>query len=67
MAKGWGRRLSLAALALSVGGVGAALIAAAGTGAGACSYGAGLGVLRYALPASVAGALLAIIAWFISR
>jgi uncharacterized protein (DUF1499 family) len=64
---GWARRLSLAALALSIGGVTAALIAAVGTGAGAWSYGAGLGVLRYALLAAVAGGILAIVAWFISR
>jgi len=63
----WGKRLSLAALALSVGGVGAALVAAVGTGAGAWTYGAGLGVLRYALLAAVAGAVLAIVAWLVAR
>lgn len=63
----WGRRLSLAALALSLGGVAAALIAALGTGAGAWTYGAGLGVLRYALLAAVAGGLLSIVAWFVAR
>lgn len=63
----WGRRLSLLALALSVGGVAAALIAAVGTGRGLWTYGAGLGVLRYALLAAAAGALLAIVAWFVSR
>jgi uncharacterized protein (DUF1499 family) len=63
----WGRRLSLAALALSLGGVGAALVAALGTGAGAWTYGAGLGVLRYALLAAVAGGLLSIVAWFVAR
>lgn len=64
---GWGRSLSLAALALSIGSVGAALIAALGTGAGAWPFGAGLGVLRYALYAAVAGGILAIIAWFVAR
>jgi uncharacterized protein (DUF1499 family) len=64
---GWGRRLSLLALALSLGGVGAALVAAIGTGAGMWNYGAGLGVLRYALLAAAAGGLLAVVAWFISR
>ncbi len=64
---GWGRRLSWLALALSLGGVTAALVAAIGTGAGWWAYGAGLGVLRYALMASAAGAVLAIIAWFVSR
>jgi uncharacterized protein (DUF1499 family) len=63
----WGRRLSLAALALSLGGVGAALVAALGTGAGAWTHGAGLGVLRYALLAAVAGGLLSIVAWFVAR
>lgn len=64
---GWGRRLSLLALALSVGGVAAALVAAIGTGAGYWKYGAGLGALRYALLAAVAGSLLAIVAWFVAR
>ena len=63
----WGRRLSRLALALSLGGVTAALVAAIGTGAGLWAYGAGLGVLRYALLAAAAGGLLAIIAWFVSR
>jgi uncharacterized protein (DUF1499 family) len=63
----WGRRLSLLALALSVGGVSAALVAALGTGAGLWTYVGGLGVLRYALMAAVAGGLLAIVAWIISR
>lgn len=64
---GWGRRLSLLALALSLGGVAAALVAAVGTGAGLWNYGAGLGVLRYALFAAAAGGLLAVIAWFVAR
>ena len=60
-------RLPLIALALSVGGVTAALVAALGTGAGWWTYGAGLGVLRYSLFAAIAGGLLAVIAWFVSR
>jgi uncharacterized protein (DUF1499 family) len=64
---GWGKRLSLLALALSLGGVAAALVAAVGTGAGWWDYGAGLGVLRYALLAAAAGGLLSIVAWFVSR
>lgn len=63
----WARRLSWLALGLSLGGVAAALIAAVGTGAGAWPYGTGLGVLRYALYAAVAGGLLAIVGWFVSR
>lgn len=63
----WARRLSGLALALSLGGVAAALIAAVGTGAGAWAYGVGLGVLRYALYAAVAGGLLAIVASIVSR
>jgi uncharacterized protein (DUF1499 family) len=47
--------------------VAAALVAALGTGAGAWTYVGGLGALRYALFAAVAGGLLAIIAWFVSR
>jgi uncharacterized protein (DUF1499 family) len=63
----WPRRLSRLALALSVGGVAVAAIAAVGTGMGLWSYGAGLGALRYALPAAVAGGVLAIVAWIIGR
>jgi hypothetical protein len=63
----WPRRLSRLALALSVCGVAVAAIAAVGTGTGLWSYGAGLGALRYALPAAVAGGLLAIVAWIIGR
>jgi uncharacterized protein (DUF1499 family) len=63
----WPRRLSRLALALSLGGVAVAAIAAVGTGAGLWSYGAGLGALRYALPAAVTGGLLAIVAWIIGR
>lgn len=61
------RRLSWAALALSLGAVVAALVAGLGTGAGWWPYGAGLGALRYALYAAVAGGLLAIVAWFVGR
>jgi uncharacterized protein (DUF1499 family) len=64
---GWARRLSWLALALSLGGVAAALIAAVGTGAEAWSYRSGLGVLRYALYAALAGGVLAMVAWIVSR
>ena len=63
----WARRLSWLALALSLGGVAAALVAALGAGAGAWPYGAGLGALRYALYAAIAGGVLAIVAWVVSR
>ena len=63
----WARRLSWLAVVLSIGGVAAALIAALGTGGGAWHFGAGLGALRYALYAAVAGGLLAIIAWIVGR
>ena len=63
----WGRRLSWAALALSVGGLAAALIAAVGSGGGAWSFMTGFGILRYAFFAAIAGGLLAIIAFFMAR
>ncbi len=61
------RRLTWVALALSLGGVVAALIAALGSAAGAWSFGAGLGALRYALYAALAGGVLAIVAFVLSR
>ncbi|MDP3674991.1 MAG: DUF1499 domain-containing protein [Novosphingobium sp.] len=63
----WGRRLSWGALVLTVGGVAAALVAAVGSGAGAWSFGIGFGILRYAFFASIAGGLLAIVAFFVAR
>ncbi|CAA9504427.1 MAG: hypothetical protein AVDCRST_MAG44-1006 [uncultured Sphingomonas sp.] len=63
----WTPRLSWLALALSLGGLTTALVAAVGTGAGAWAYGAGLGALRYALYAAVAGGLLAVVAFLMSR
>ena len=63
----WARRLSWLALILSLGGVAAALVAALGSAAGAWSFGAGLGALRYALYAAVAGGVLAVVAWIASR
>ncbi|MBA3666726.1 MAG: DUF1499 domain-containing protein [Sphingomonas sp.] len=63
----WGRRLSWVALALSLGGLAAALIAAAGSGAGAWSFGIGFTILRYAFYAAIAGGLLAIVAFVVSR
>jgi len=63
----WARRLTWLALILSLGGVAAALIAALGSAANIWGYGAGLGALRYALYAAVAGGVLAIVAWIASR
>lgn len=63
----WGRRLSWIALALSLGGLAAALIAAAGSGVGAWPFRTGFGILRYAFYAAIAGGLLAIVAFVIAR
>jgi hypothetical protein len=63
----WGRRLSWAALALSVGGLAAALVAAAGSGAGAWPFRIGFTILRYAFYAAISGGLLAIVAFAIAR
>jgi len=63
----WGRRLSWVALALSIGGLAAALIAAAGSGAGAWPFGIGFAILRYAFYAAIAGGLLAIVAFVVAR
>jgi uncharacterized protein (DUF1499 family) len=59
---GWGGALTWLALALSVGGAAAALVAAVGSGQGWWHFGAGLGALRYAFYAAAAGGVLAIIA-----
>ncbi|MCY7280987.1 MAG: DUF1499 domain-containing protein [Sphingomonas bacterium] len=61
------RRLTWLALALSLGGVTAALIAALGSAADAWNFGTGLGALRYALYATLAGGVLAIVAFVLSR
>lgn len=63
----WGRRLSWGALALSVGGLAAALIAAAGSGSGSWSFMTGFGILRYAFFAAIGGGLLAIIVFVSAR
>ncbi len=60
-----GRRLSWAALALTCGGLAAALIAAAGSGADAWSFRTGFAILRYAFYAAMAGGVLAIVAFFL--
>ena len=63
----WGRRLAWVALALSGGGLAAALIAAAGTGTGAWSFRIGLTILTYAFFAAIGGGLLAIIVFVSAR
>ena len=63
----WWRRLSWLALALSFGGLAAALIAAAGSGAGAWPFRIGFTILRYAFYAAIAGGLLAILAFVLAR
>ncbi len=63
----WGRRLSWLALALTVGGLAAALIAAAGSAFDAWPFRTGFGILRYAFYAAMAGGVLAIAAFFVSR
>ena len=63
----WGRRLSWVALALAVGGLAAALIAAAGSGAGAWTFRTGFSILRYAFYAAMAGGVLAIVAYIVAR
>lgn len=63
----WGRWLSWLALALSAGGLAAALIAAAGSGAGALHFRVGFTILRYAFYAAIAGGLMAIVAFVIAR
>ncbi len=63
----WGRRLSWVALALAVGGLAAALIAAVGSGTEAWTFRTGFSILRYAFYAAIAGGLLAIVAFFVAR
>jgi len=64
---GWAARLSLLALALSVGGLAAALVAAIGSGADAWNFRFGFAILRYAFYAAIAGGLLAIVAFVIGQ
>jgi hypothetical protein len=64
---GWGRKLTWAALVLSLGGLIAALVAAVGSGQGMWHFREGFAVLRYALYAAAAGGLLSIIALLFGR
>lgn len=64
---GWGRRLSWLSFALSVGGLAAALIAAAGSGSGVWPFRTGFTILRYAFYAAIAGGLVAILAFGVAR
>ena len=63
----WARRLTWLALALSIGGAAAALIAALGSGQGAWHFRTGFTVLRYAFFAAIAGGLLALVALVLSH
>lgn len=63
----WALWLSRIALALAVGAVAAALVAALGTGAGTWSFRTGLAVLPFALFAAIGGAVLAIVAFLLGR
>jgi len=63
----WSRRLTWPAVVLCFGSVAAALIAAIGTGRGWWDYRSGLGALRYAFFAGIAGLLLAIAAALVAR
>jgi uncharacterized protein (DUF1499 family) len=63
----WARRLTWAALLLSLGGTAAALIAAVGSGQGAWEFGQGFAILRYAFFAAIAGGLLAMVALVLCR
>ncbi len=58
---GWQRHLSRLAALLSLGGVGAALIAAIGSGTGVWHFSSGLDILQYAFFAAAAGGVLALI------
>jgi hypothetical protein len=65
--KNWARLVTQAAVALSVGGVVVALIGAIGSGQGLWHFRAGFDLLRYALYAAIAGALLALIGALLAR
>jgi hypothetical protein len=64
---GWGRMLTWAALALSLGGLIAALIGALGSGEEIWDFRTGFAFLRYALYAAAAGGVLAIVALLFGR
>jgi hypothetical protein len=63
----WGPRITQLALLLSLGGVAAALISAIGSGQGAWQFRTGFTILRYALFAAAAGALLALVGLVLAR
>jgi len=65
--KNWARPVTQAAVALSIGAVAIALIAAIGSGQGAWHFGGAFTVLRYAFFAAIAGALLALAGAFLAR
>ena len=63
----WARRLTRAALVLSIGGVAAALVAAIGSGQGLWHFRGAFTVLRYAFFAAIAGGIVALVALVLSR
>lgn len=63
----WARRLTWAALILSIGGLAAALIAAVGTGQGAWHFRTGFTILRWAFYAAIAGGTVAVAAMVLSH
>lgn len=63
----WAYRATWIALALSVGGAVAALIAAIGSGQGAWPFGTGFTMLRYAFYAAAAGGVVALVASIMAR
>ena len=63
----WARRITMAALALSIGGLLAALIAAVGSGQGAWHFRTGLTILRYAFYVAIAGGALALVGMVLAR
>lgn len=63
----WAKRLTWLALVLSIGGLAAALIAAAGSGQGAWHFRTGFTILRYAFFAAIAGGVIAVVAMVLSH
>ncbi len=64
---GWAPRLTNLALALSIGGVAAALVAAVGSGQEAWPFRTGFTILRYAFFAAIGGGLIALVGLFLAR
>src|SRR3546814_19055480 len=63
----WARRLTLAAIVLSLGGVAAALLGAIGSGQGLWHFRTGFMILRFAFFAAMAGGVIALVAVLLVR